>query len=57
MTGGNFNTQVIAFQMYSEQYISSQTGRAAAIATILIILIVPAMFYNIKRFREQEAIR
>ncbi len=57
MTGGNYSTQVIAFQMYREQYTNFQTGRASAIAMVLIILIVPAMFYNIKRFQEQEAAR
>ncbi len=57
MTGGNYSTQVIAFQMYREQYTNFQTGRASAIATVLILLIVPAMFYNIKRFQEQEAMR
>jgi alpha-glucoside transport system permease protein len=57
MTGGNYSTQVIAYQMYREQYTNFQTGRASAIATVLILLIVPAMFYNIKRFQEQEAIR
>lgn len=57
MTGGNYGTQVIAFQMYIEQYANFQTGRAAAIAIVLILVIIPAMFYNIKRFQEQEAIR
>ncbi len=28
-----------------------------AIAVVLILVIVPAMFYNIRRFREQEAMR
>jgi len=38
-------------------YNSQQAGRATAIAVILIAVIIPAMFYNIRRFREQEAIR
>jgi alpha-glucoside transport system permease protein len=57
MTGGNYGTEVIANRMYSEMYTSFQTGRAAAIAVVLILVIVPAMIYNIRRFREQEAIR
>jgi alpha-glucoside transport system permease protein len=43
--------------MYQEQYNSLQTGRASAIAVVLIAVIVPAMIYNIRRFREQEATR
>lgn len=57
MTGGNYGTEVIANRMYIEQYTSFNTGRAAAIAIVLIAVIVPAMVYNIRRFREQEAIR
>jgi alpha-glucoside transport system permease protein len=57
MTGGNYDTEVIANRMYQEQYNSLQTGRAAAIAVVLIAVIVPAMIYNIRRFREQEARR
>lgn len=57
MTGGNFSTEVIANRMYTEMYINQQTGRGTAVATILILAIVPFMYLNIKRFREQEAIR
>ena len=57
MTGGNYGTEVVANRMYGEMYNSQQAGRATAIAVILIAVIIPAMFYNIRRFREQEAIR
>jgi alpha-glucoside transport system permease protein len=57
MTGGNYGTEVIANRMYLEMYNSQQAGRATAIAVILIAVIIPAMFYNISRFREQEAVR
>ncbi len=57
MTGGNYGTEVIANRMYTEQYQAYNTGRAAAIAVVLIIVIVPAIIINIRRFREQEAMR
>lgn len=57
MTGGNYGTEVIANRMYVEMYSSHQTGRATAIAIVLIAVIIPAMIYNIRRFQEQEAIR
>lgn len=57
MTGGNYGTEVIANRMYIEQYTSFNTGRAAAIAIVLIAVIIPAMYFNIRRFREQEALR
>jgi alpha-glucoside transport system permease protein len=57
MTGGNYGTEVIANRMYIEMYTSFNTGRAAAIAVVLVAVIVPAMIFNIRRFREQEALR
>jgi len=57
MTGGNFGTEVIATRMYSEMYSSFQTGRGTAIAVVLIILIIPFIIMNIKRFMAQEAMR
>ena len=57
MTGGNYGTETIANRMYIEMYTNFKTGRATAIAVILIVAIVPFMIYNIRRFREQEAMR
>ncbi len=57
MTGGNFGTEVIANRMYGEMYVSHQSGRSAAIAVVLILLTIPFMIWNVRRFREQEAIR
>lgn len=57
MTGGNSGSDVIANRMYTEMYVNFQTGRGTAVAVILIVLIVPFIFLNIRRFLEQEAIR
>ncbi|MBX3064461.1 MAG: sugar ABC transporter permease [Anaerolineae bacterium] len=57
MTGGNYGTEVIANRMYIEQYTAYNTGRASAIAVILILVIVPAMVFNIRRFAQQERSR
>jgi len=57
MTGGNYGTEVIANRMYKEMYQSFNTGRAAAIAIVLILVIIPAMIFNIRRFRQQESER
>jgi alpha-glucoside transport system permease protein len=57
MTGGQYRTNVIANQMYAELYISRHNGRAAAIAVVLLLMIVPVMLVNIRRFQEQEARR
>lgn len=57
MTNGNFNTEVIANRMYKELFNFGHFGRASAIAVVLFLTIVPIMIFNIRRFREQEAIR
>jgi alpha-glucoside transport system permease protein len=57
MTGGNFGTDVIATRMYTEMYKNFQTGRGTAIAVVLIIVIIPFIYLNIRRFLAQEAMR
>jgi alpha-glucoside transport system permease protein len=54
---GNFGTEVIANRMYKELFSDGQPGRASSTAVILLLAVVPIMLYNIRRFREQEAIR
>jgi alpha-glucoside transport system permease protein len=56
MTGGKFDTSVIAFEMI-QQFGFGQFGRSAAIAVILLLAIIPVMAWNIRRFQAQEAIR
>ena len=57
MTSGNYDTQVVAYQMIKQLYDFGQPGRASAIAVILLLAIIPVMLINIRRFRAQEAIR
>ena len=54
MTNGNFSTEVIANRMYKEMFNYFNYGRASAIAVVLLILILPFMFLNIRRFTQQE---
>jgi alpha-glucoside transport system permease protein len=55
MTGGNYGTEVIANRMF--KLIVTDTGRSMAIAVVLLILTIPIMIINVRRFREQEATR
>lgn len=57
MTSGNFETDVIANRMYRELFTVRHFGRAAVLAVLLLAAIVPVMLFNLRRFREQEAIR
>jgi alpha-glucoside transport system permease protein len=57
MTGGFFHTDVLAVTMYTQMFTDLQFGRASAVATILLVAIIPFMLINIRRFQAQEAIR
>lgn len=55
LTGGNFGTEVIANRMF--KLIVTDTGRSMAIAVVLVLLTIPIMIINIRRFRKQEEMR
>jgi alpha-glucoside transport system permease protein len=57
MTGGNFNTNVIALAFFKELFEFSNSGRSAAIVVILMIAVTPVMIYQVRRFRAEEAMR
>jgi alpha-glucoside transport system permease protein len=50
-------TEVIAERMIKWFFISDHDGRGAAIAVVLFVAVIPVMVWNVRRFREQEAIR
>ncbi len=55
MTNGQFGTEVIANRMYKEMFAFTNFGRASAIATVLFLLIIPVIIFNVKRMKEEEA--
>jgi alpha-glucoside transport system permease protein len=55
MTGGQFGTHVIATQFYRQSFTNRNSGFGSAIAIVLLIAVIPVMFYNLRQFREQEA--
>lgn len=55
MTNGLNGTEVIANRMF--KFIVTNQGRSMAIAVLLIVLTIPIMIVNVRRFREQEMIR
>jgi alpha-glucoside transport system permease protein len=57
MTGGNYNTTVLAQTFYLEYFIYGNTGKAMAAVVILIAAIVPVMFYQVRHYRKFEAAR
>lgn len=57
MTGGNDGTSVVAEKMVREFFTNRNNGVGAALAVVLLIVVMPILVINIKRFREQEAVR
>ena len=55
MTGGQFGTHVIATQFYRQSFTARNSGFGSAIAIILLLTVIPVLFYNLRQFREQEA--
>ncbi|MBA2337017.1 MAG: sugar ABC transporter permease [Acidimicrobiia bacterium] len=57
MTGGFDGTQVVAQQMVQEFFTNRNNGVGAALAVLLFVAVIPVLIINVKRFREQEAMR
>ena len=55
MTGGNYGTNVIANEFYVQRFVQYNTGRASAIAIILLVLVIPVMIMNLRQFNERKA--
>ena len=50
-------TEVIAERMIQWFFLSNNDGRGAAIAVVLFLAVIPVMVWNVRQFRQQEAIR
>jgi len=51
--GPGASSRVIAFSMYQEAFPQGQFGYGAAIAIVMLLLLVPVMIFNIRRFRAE----
>ena len=56
MTGGGPGnaSEVIAFTMYDQTFQNGEAGYGAAVAVVMLILIIPIMAFNIRRFRSER---
>jgi alpha-glucoside transport system permease protein len=55
MTGGNFSTNVLANEMYSQVFVQFDTGKGSALAIVLFLLVTPILIYNIRSLRKERA--
>lgn len=57
MTAGNFDTSVIANEMYSQAFRFREPGRGAALAVLLFVLVIPLVVWQIRVLRQREETR
>ena len=54
MTGGNFSTNVLANEMYSQVFVQFDQGKGSALAIVLFLLVTPILVYNIRSLRKER---
>ena len=52
MTGGQFDTSVVANEFYTQGFRLLNTGIASALAVLLFVLVVPLVVYNVRQMRK-----
>ncbi|MEE2523485.1 sugar ABC transporter permease [Pseudarthrobacter sp. J75] len=57
MTAGNYETSVVANEMYTQAFRAGEPGRGAALALVLFLLVLPIVIYNARVLRQQKEIR
>ncbi|MEW2144508.1 sugar ABC transporter permease [Micromonospora vinacea] len=53
-TNGNYDTSVIANEMYNQAFRYGQNGQGSALAVFLFILVIPVVIYQIRNLRQQR---
>ncbi len=54
--GPGVSSRVIAFTMYQQTFPGGQYGQGAAIAVVMLLLLLPIMAYNVRRFRTSAVV-
>ena len=57
INNGNFDTDVLARQMYADMFVTSQVSRGSALAVILFLAVTPLVFYNVRQLRRERETR
>ena len=57
MTGGQFDTSVVANEFYTQTFGRQAQGIGAALAVLLFVLVMPLIVYNVRQMRISEGER
>ena len=55
ITNGNYNTDILARQMYADMFVTSQVSRGSSLAVILFICVLPLIVYNVIQLRRERS--
>ena len=56
-TNGAYGTNVIANLFFNKLFAASEAGQATAIVVVLLIAVIPLIWFQIKHFKDEEASR
>lgn len=56
MTGGQYNTDVVATQFYRQFFMDRNAGYGSTLAIVLLICVIPVIWFNLRQFRRQGGI-
>ncbi len=57
MTGGQYNTSVLAVEFYNQLFSFQNPGKAAAVVIVLMIAVIPVIVYQVRSYKAQEELR
>lgn len=57
MTGGQFETSVVANAMYDQSFRFGEPGRGGALAVLIFVLVIPVVVYNIRQLNQSRSVR
>ncbi|NLT54914.1 MAG: sugar ABC transporter permease [Actinomycetales bacterium] len=57
MTGGNYDTSVVANELYTQAFRAGQPGRGSALAVVLFVLVIPIVVFQVRQLRKQREVR
>lgn len=57
MTGGNYHSSVVGVEFYNQLFVFGNYGQASALAVLLMVAIIPVMYFNIRQIRQREKMR
>jgi alpha-glucoside transport system permease protein len=56
MTNGSFNTNVVGTEFFNQLFTYFDYGKSSAIVVLLMIAVIPVMWFQVRHFKREEAV-